>query len=629
LEASRSTLNLGKNSDKQPTGQLLPGAILANRYLIQGVIGIGGMGAVYRARDLHFPNVTKLIAVKEMINQAQDPEIRKTIIQNFEREANILATLSHPAIPRVHDYFTNNERSYLILEFIHGKDMETMLNDSNDFFPEDQIIAWAIELCDVLQYLHNHEPEPIIFRDLKPSNVMINQHNHVVLIDFGIAKHFQSGKKGTMIGTEGYSPPEQYRGEENEVSDIYALGACLHHILSRRDPRLEPPFSFNERPIRQTNQSVSPELENTIIKSLQYEPKDRYQTAEEFKKALVLIARNTGVLTSEPQSTARIQIKSQDITPIWRFSCEDDIRGTPTVDDDVVYVGSYDYNLYALKAKTGDFIWKYPTEGGIVTKPAVSQGIIVFGSEDRNVYAISAQSGRFLWSYATSAPVRSSPRVTEGHIFIGSDDGYLHVISLQNGRRVWRLDAGTEIRSTPLITNEAIYFGTESGELYCSDLSGDVRWRFKAKRAITSSPVIYEGSLYFGSMDATLYSIEANAGWVLWRFRMDRGSISTPFISGNLVYTGSASGHIYCINARSSKEVWRFETDHQVTGSPVLYQNRLYCGSVDGNLYCLDHRTGHLHWKYQTGEPITGTPVIHNNLIIIGSTDNHLYALPV
>jgi len=627
LEDRRSTLNLGNEPEQQPPGQLLPGATLANRYLIQGIIGIGGMGAVYRARDLHFPNVTKLIAVKEMINQVRDPQKRKTIVMNFEREANILATLSHPAIPRVHDFFTNNERSYLILELIDGKDIETMLNESTDFFPEDQIIAWAIELCDVLQYLHSRKPEPIIFRDLKPSNVMINQHNHVVLIDFGIAKHFQSGIKGTMIGTEGYSPPEQYRGEENAVSDIYSLGACLHHLLSRRDPRLEPPFSFGERLIRQVNPNISPDLEKAIIRALDYNPEDRFQSTKEFKDALILIARNTGVLTGDPISTARINIRRQDVTPIWRFACEDDIRGTPTIADDIAYVGSYDNNLYAINANSGEFLWKYPTEGGIVSKPAVSDEYVIFGSEDHNIYAISAQSGRFMWSHSTEGPVRSSPRVAESHIFIGSDDGYLHVISLHNGRRVWRLDCGSEIRSTPLVTDQAIYFGTESGDLYSSDYSGEVKWRFKAKRAITSSPVISAGSLYFGSMDATLYSLEASAGWVLWRYRMDRGSISTPFISNQFVYTGSASGHIYCVNIRSSKEVWRFQTDHQVTGSPVVHNEHVYCGSVDGYLYCLDHRTGRLVWKYQTGEPITGTPIIHNDLIIIGSTDNHLYAL--
>ena len=119
----------------------------------------------------------------------------------------MLATLNHPAIPRIYDYFTQDDHSYLVLEFIHGKDLETVIADANGFLPEDQVISWAIQLCDVLSYLHAHKPDPIVFRDMKPSNVMINHNGDVVLVDFGIAKTFQSGQKGTMIGTEGYSPP--------------------------------------------------------------------------------------------------------------------------------------------------------------------------------------------------------------------------------------------------------------------------------------------------------------------------------------------------------------------------------------------------------------------------------------
>ncbi len=249
MDTQRITQNF--NSSPLPDKQLQPGSILVNRYAIQEVIGVGGMGSVYRARDLHFPNVVKLVAVKEMINQARDPLVRQTIVQNFEREANILVTLEHPSIPRIFDYFTHNERSYLVLEYIPGKDLEELLVQAQNFFPEEQIIQWAIELCDVLCFLHNHKPDPIIFRDMKPSNIMVNQKNHIILVDFGIAKNFRDGQKGTMIGTEGYSPPEQYRGEASPQADIYALGATLHHALTRKDPRLEPPFTFGDRPIRQ------------------------------------------------------------------------------------------------------------------------------------------------------------------------------------------------------------------------------------------------------------------------------------------------------------------------------------------------------------------------------------------
>jgi eukaryotic-like serine/threonine-protein kinase len=216
------------------------------------------MGSVYKARDLHFPNVAKLVAVKEMIIPAFDPLIRETIVRTFEREANLLATLSHPAIPRIYDYFTQDAHSYLVLEFIKGKNLEAILEESVAPMTEEQVISWAIELCEVLQYLHSHDPGPIIFRDMKPSNVMINEYNRVVLVDFGIAKAIKGNEKGTMIGTEGYSPPEQYRGDVTTLADIYALGATMHHLLTDQDPRLEPPFLTRNAPSVRPTQTSRP-----------------------------------------------------------------------------------------------------------------------------------------------------------------------------------------------------------------------------------------------------------------------------------------------------------------------------------------------------------------------------------
>jgi outer membrane protein assembly factor BamB/tRNA A-37 threonylcarbamoyl transferase component Bud32 len=587
------------------------------------------MGAVYRARDLHFPNVIKLVAVKEMVIQARDALVRSTIVRNFEREANLLATLDHPAIPRIYDYFTYNERSYLILEFVNGKDLEAILNESDGSIQEKRIVQWGVELCDVLHYLHTHKPEPIIFRDMKPSNVMINHHGHVILVDFGIAKPFEGGQKGTMIGTEGYSPPEQYRGEANQLADIYALGATLHHLLTQRDPRLEPPFSFGERPIRKINPDISLELETVVNTALQYSPDDRFPSALTMKEALLNVAKDTGTLPQVSASTAgTISQDNQLITkPAWSFSCEDEIRGVPACSDGILYIGSYDNNLYALDINTGEFIWKYPTDGGIVSRPVIYENNIYFGSEDKRLHVINARYGKVNWTYYTNGPIRSSPYIAEGHVFVGSDDGFLHAVNTVSGRSAWQVDTGSPVRSTPTVGQEVVYFGTENGDLYCLDFRGTVKWRFQAKRAVTSSPVVHQGVIYFGSVDATLYAVDAKTGWVIWRFRLGKATISSPCIVDDMIFTGSADGNIYCIDIKTSKELWRFATDHQVTGSPIIYKDSVYCGSVDGYLYCLEYRTGRLRWKFKTEGPITGTPAATNGLIYIGSTDHRIYAL--
>ncbi len=623
----RTTRQLDDNvqGESDSLNRLQPGTTLEDRYLILGMLGAGGMSSVYKGRDLHFPNVTKLVAIKEMVNLIADKSMHEMIVKNFEREANLLATLSHPATPAIYDNFSHKKRSYLVMEFIDGDDLEAILAESTDFLPEERVIGWAIELCDVLSYLHNIQPEPIIFRDIKPSNVMIDHHNHVRLIDFGIARNFQPGEKGTMIGTEGYSPPEQYRGEASPAGDVYALGATLHHLLTKRDPRVEAPFSFAERPARSINPLISPEIETVISTALAYDPKDRYPSAMIMKEAMISAAKRTGLL-SHP-SVAAVIAQSDKIEELWSFKCEDEIRGSPLVYEDTVYVGCYDNNIYALDKQTGEFQWKYATEGGITGKPAAEDGVIFVGSEDGRLYALTANRGSLVWTYYAEGPIRSSPTLSEGHIFVGSDDRRLHVVNQVNGRRAWRVEANDAIWSTPFVQNELVYFGCESGDFYCYNFKGELKWRKKAKRGITSSAIIVDDIVYYGSRDWTMYAIDSENGWQIWRFRMRGATISSPSFCDGLLFIGCGDNNIYCVDAKHAREIWRYETDHQVTGSPIPHDGSIYCGSVDGSVYCLDQKTGRLRWRFHSDGPITGTPFISDNVIYIGSTDHKMYAL--
>jgi len=626
LEENLDTKSITQPLDSESGGylQLSSGIILSNRYQIQDVIGIGGMGSVYRARDLHFPNVVKLVAVKEMINQSPDSLLRDTIVKNFEREANILVTLNHPSIPRIFDFFTHDERSYLVMELIFGKDLEAILRSTLDPIREDQVILWSIEVCDVLEYLHTHRPEPIIFRDIKPQNLMINQQNHIVIVDFGIAKIFKSGQKGTMIGTEGYSPPEQYRGEATFQTDIYALGATMHHLLTRRDPRLEAPFSFADRPIRTINPNVSIELDSIITKALCYKPEDRFQLVTEMKSALIALAQKTGALSKV--ASGKLAIQEQVVKPVWTFKCEDEIRGSATIEASTVYIGAYDNNLYAIDASKGQFRWKHAVDGGVISKPLFANGVLYFGSEDGKFYAIQASSGKTIWDYPTDGPIRCSPKIAEGHVFIGSDDYHFYALNMSTYQKSWSIHLEGAVRSTPFLTNDMIYFGTEGNEFICADYRGQVKWKFWAKRPITSSPIVSEGIVYFASVDSNLYALDARTGWVIWRFRMGKGSVTSPVcVEGNVII-GSADGFLYCIEKSSAREIWRFKSEHQVSGSPLLYKEGLYFGVADGSFYCLDQKTGRQRWKYSTGGAITGTPTGANDMIYIGSTDMTLYA---
>ncbi|HKG26880.1 MAG TPA: serine/threonine-protein kinase, partial [Thermomicrobiales bacterium] len=182
---------------------LKPGTVLQNRYRVLDVLGVGGMSTVYRARDLRFTSVERLCAIKEMFNSTEDPKFRQMRLSNFQREAALLATLTHPAMPRIYDYFEQQGTIYLVLELIRGQDLETSLSQRGEPFEEETVVDWTLELVGVLEYLHNQQPEPVIFRDLKPSNIMIRDDGRLMLVDFGIARSFAPQQKGTMIGTEG------------------------------------------------------------------------------------------------------------------------------------------------------------------------------------------------------------------------------------------------------------------------------------------------------------------------------------------------------------------------------------------------------------------------------------------
>jgi eukaryotic-like serine/threonine-protein kinase len=645
-------LSRKRNKQKQRSG-LQPGDMLQNRYRIVGTLGVGGFSSVYQARDMRFPAVTKLCAVKEMVISTADPQLRQLTIKSFEREANMLAMLNHPAIPDVSDYFTEGNRSYLVLELIRGKDLQDWLEEHTEIVTQTDALDWALQLCAALTYLHTQKPQPIVFRDMKPSNVMLDQFNRIRLIDFGIAKNFEAGNKGTMIGTEGYSPPEQYRGEATPAGDVYALGATLHHLLTRQDPRLEPPFTFTERPIRQVNPTVSPAFEATIMRCLAYNPKERYPDALALKEALLLVRQEdeTGQADAErnptpaeasatqvftgttPAKTAASEKSSRSdslLKPLWSFKCEDEIRSNVAVDGNQIYVGAYDNNLYALSRDKGEFIWKFPTSDGVGSTPCIYEDHVYIGSADKHVYAINSRTGRMTWRFETGGPVYSSPIAYFDHIFFGSDDSHFYAIHATRGRLAWKTNAYTAVRSSPFIDEERVFFGTEGGYIYCLEISsGKIKWQFQAKRSVTSSPTVVDEMLLVGATDNTIYALDAGTGWAIWRFPTRRPVISSPTVHDGIVFVGSADGNLYAIDMDSGRQVWAFETDAQISSSPAVWGDAVYVGATNGFIYSLSLKKGELRWRFETGGPVISSPTIVDGVIYIGSTDHYVYALPI
>lgn len=267
-----------------PTMPLAVGATMRSRYRVLNLLGRGGMGAVYLVEDLNV--FGKHWALKELLDTLLPPAERPQAVRQFQAEAQMLVRLSHPNLPYIADYFSEGGRQYLVMEYVDGETLEAILGKTSGFLAEAQVLEWALQLCDALAYLHRQNP-PVIFRDLKPDNVMLTRTGSIKLIDFGIARFFKPGQTSDTrnLGTPGFAAPEQYgKGQTDARSDIYTLGVTLHRLLTRHDPASQP---FKFPPCRSLNSSISPQLDAVIGKALQQDPSQRYQTAAEMKQALL------------------------------------------------------------------------------------------------------------------------------------------------------------------------------------------------------------------------------------------------------------------------------------------------------------------------------------------------------
>lgn len=257
------------------------GQIIDDKYEILTLIGQGGMSKVYLARDRR---LNKQWAVKEIQKKARDKN-NEVVVQSAIAEANMIKQLDHPSIVRIVDIIDEPDVIYIIEDYIEGETLNTLLEDQGAQ-PQELVIEWAMQICEAFEYLHTRKP-PIIYRDMKPSNVMVRPDGNIKIIDFGIAREYkeQSSADTVSLGTKGYAAPEQFggKGQTDARTDIYCLGVTLYHLVTGQSP-CDPPYEIY--PIRHWNPQLDPGLEAIIEKCTQLNPGDRYQSCAELLYAL-------------------------------------------------------------------------------------------------------------------------------------------------------------------------------------------------------------------------------------------------------------------------------------------------------------------------------------------------------
>lgn len=285
------------------------GVILRERYKLTNIVGQGGMGSVYRAEDLRLPG--RLCAIKEV---QPDPNSNETYRQQaqsqFLQEASILAQLDHPSLPKVSDFFSENGRDYLVMDFVSGKDLRQLLQENQGALGEEAILSWAEQIIDALAYLHRQAP-PVLHRDIKPANIKLTLDHRIKLVDFGLVKLMATDDERTITvvqgrGTALYTPLEQYGGDGGHTdvrSDIYALGATFYHLLTDFPPpdakaRFLNPASLPV--LRRLNPDVSPHVSDAVMWAMEMHPDERPSNVEAFRQVFFGLQPRPGTRLPAP-----------------------------------------------------------------------------------------------------------------------------------------------------------------------------------------------------------------------------------------------------------------------------------------------------------------------------------------
>ncbi len=442
------------------TGSLVQNQLLKERYRILEQVGRGGFGAVYKAADTLFGY--RPVAVKEMGQSRLSPQELAEAIAAFKREAHLLAGLQHPNIPAIFDYFGEAGRWYLVMDFIDGETLEEHLRKSRGgYLPVERVLEIGMQLCAVLGYLHTRQP-PIIFRDLKPANILLNSSGHIYLIDFGIARHFKPGQSQDTVafGSPGYAPPEQYgKAQTTPRSDIYALGATLHHLLTGDDPS-QTPFRF--APLQLRSQTTPVGLDALIASMLEIDEKRRPTSMHAIKLELQRFdaqrtVRQVGVL--QPGIT---YVYPSPMVP--KFYVPPSLHGSGSAtlgsllvryhghadrvrsvawspDGTHIVSGGDDKTAQVWEADTGDHRFNYSGHADRVNAVAWSPDgkLIATASSDSTVQLWEADTGIYLFTcLGHSDRVNAVAWSPDGKLIASaSDDKTVHVWEAATGQRLF------------------------------------------------------------------------------------------------------------------------------------------------------------------------------------------------
>ncbi len=627
----------------------------------------GGMGLIFRARDSNRGN--QPCVIKQL---RPDPGLDEAM---FQRETALLAQLRHPHIPACWDAFTENGTHYLVSDLIEGRALQDVIEQDGPA-RESDVIRWGIHLCDALVYIHSQQP-PIVHRDMKPDNVIITPEGDAVLVDFGIARRYEAGKRDTMkIGTWGYLPPEQKAGRTEPRSDLYALGGTLYFALTGKDPQLINIMDINLQwrkdisfpPVRATNPSVSAELEAILLQATRVAVEQRYASASEMlgelrrlhtlqqtypcphcqqanpmsathcshcNKALIApsaVQRPPQNWTSFRGNAARTGVSETAFHPplkqVWNFHTQGAVDGSPVIANGIIYAASRDSALYALDIHTQRQLWRYPTGAPLRSTPTLHGDTIFLGDDDGILHAVQSMGGSARWRVTLGGKIFASVAADAEKIIAATQTGRAVALNPNNGEVIWEHVDGNPFYASPAIHTNLVILCNGQGQVKALDITtGKTRWTFQTAGPIRATPACQDGRVLVAGPDGSLALLESHSGESRWQRALGSPISASPVLTRDRVFVASQGGAIFALNCEDGQRLWASSVSGLIGASPVLCGTLLLVITNEGLISLLDAHSGKIEQQLALGAPVFASPAISGIWCVVGTQQGSVYLL--
>ncbi len=633
------------------TGQQL------GNYRLSRLLGSGGFARVYLGEHIHLGT---LAAVKVLDRRLTDEEVER-----FRNEARTIVRLEHPNIVRVLDFGIEDLTPYLIMNYApNGSLHDSCHNDLP--LPLERVLPYVKQVASALNYAHENR---VIHRDVKPQNMLLGNHNEVLLSDFGIAVLAHSEGSLTtqeMAGTAQYMAPEQIRGKPRPASDQYALGIVVYEwlcgVLPFRGTRweiIEQQLSTAPPPLRDTIPHLPFAIEEVVLRAIAKDPQERFPSVQVFAVALEQASKEVDQLpiispknpSDSPLLTGTPPATTNTGGPATHSSLPPHPAPQPEFSDPTnpVVESEPEHSTDSQPDSSGSNETIVDTVQTPIKQPATPSSLPPARSSARPYrrrVTFLAGVALLLLLVIGGIVLFTLRNLSANYAMFGFDSQHTrfnpqeHTINPSNVSQLkpyWTFTTNGRIAASPAVVDGIVYLASLDGYLYALDAStGSKRWSIAIQTGsyYESSPAVVNGVVFIGSSDHKLYAINASTGTILWSATTQDALNSSPTVANGIVYVGSEDGKLYAFNASGCGHppclpLWTAPTSNGIDSSPAVANGVVYVSSEDGTLAAFNASTGVLLWSAAPTKKIqyiTSSPTVVNGMVYVGSEDGKLYA---